>query len=888
MVIYVNPLKKLKQYDQSFWLDYLRKSLIDSGELLHMVREDGLRGITSNPTIFEKAIAGSSDYDEIISNTIKSNPHMEIEDLFEKLAIKDIQMAADILYPIYEESNGTDGFVSYELSPKLAKNTQGSINEAIRLWKKIDRSNLMIKVPATQEGISAVEVLIAEGINVNITLMFSLAHYEAVVNAFIKGLERCPIPDNVASVASFFISRIDKLVDKTLEENGSPVAKTLLGKIAIANAKIVYKRFKEIFSSKKWKELSKKGAKPQKVLWASTSTKNPQYSDVLYVEALIGPKTINTLPPTTLNAFRDHGKLGLTLEEGLDEAKKNLKQLDNLGISLISLAKKLQLDGIESFDQSIDKLYSTLDKKRHEILQSLKALRVMKLGKYQGRVEKRLENWKKTNFNRRIWAKDSTLWASHPNQEIKDRLGWLTLPEIMHEQIEDLIEIANKIKSEGIEDIVLLGMGGSSLAPEVFQNTFGNAKGYPKLTVLDSTHPSTIKDLENKIDLSKTLFLVSSKSGTTIETLSLFKYFWNKTVSVNKHPGKQFFAITDPDSYLMKLAKERGFRKICLSYPDVGGRYSALTVFGLLPAALIGINIHELLDRAWTMSENCAFCVSSYESTGLLLGASLGELAKKDRDKVTFLASPLLTSFPVWIEQLIAESTGKKGKGIIPIVDEPLMQAEYYGDDRFFVYFFSDSDNLKIKSLIDQLESRGHPIIRINVEDKLNISQEIFCWEMAVAASGVVLGINPFNQPNVQMAKEIAKKMMEQTKIEDTAKEEPKTAIADNSKNLRNALKDWLNSANKKDYVALQAYLPAKPEIIQTLQTIRKTISTNLQLATTLGFGPRFLHSTGQLHKGGPNSGLFLQFFDEPQEELPIPETDFTFYENTQTTSTSN
>ena len=873
----MNPLKQLQQYGQSFWLDYLRRSLITRGELLRMINEDGLRGITSNPTIFEKAIAGSSDYDEIINETVKSNPHLKIEDLFEKLAIKDIQMAADILRPIYKESKGADGFVSYELSPKLSHNSQGSIDEANRLWKIIDRPNLMIKVPATKEGIPVVEALIAEEINVNITLMFSLAHYEAVANAYVRGLERCSHPNKVASVASFFISRIDKLVDKVLEENGSASALELRGKIAIANAKMVYKRFKEIFSGNKWENLAKKGAKVQKVLWASTSTKNPEYSDVLYVEEIIGSMTINTLPPITLNAFRDHGKLKSKLEEGLGDAEKTLTTLDQLGINLGSLGEKLQLDGVKSFDESIDKLFSTLDQKRHALFQNQINLNTMKLANFQSLIDKRLEYWKKINFTRRIWAKDSTLWSAQPDQEIVDRLGWLVLPEIMHNQIKDLIEISNKVKSEDLRFVVLLGMGGSSLAPEVFQNTFSNSEGYPELIVLDSTHPSEIKAVENKIDISKTLFLVSSKSGTTIETLSLFKYFWNKTSFIKKDPGQHFIAITDPNSSLLKLAKERKFRNVSLSFSDVGGRYSALTVFGLLPAALIGLNIHELLDLAWTMSENCAFCVSPRKSIGLSLGASLGELAKKGRDKITFLASTSLASFPVWLEQLIAESTGKEGKGIIPIVDEPLMSPKQYGTDRFFVYFFDDFNNSELESLVEELEHIGHPIIRINVKRKVKIIQEMFFWEMAVASSAAILRINPFNQPNVQMAKELAKEMMEQQSKRDLENEDINSIAINDVEELKKSLIGWLKQAKKGNYIALQAYLPKNPEIFQALQLIRRALSKKLQLATTLGFGPRFLHSTGQLHKGGPNTGLFLQLFDEPREDLPTTETNFTF-----------
>lgn len=873
----MNPLKKLCDSGQSFWLDYLRRSLITNGELSHMVEEDGLRGITSNPTIFEKAIAGSSDYDDSINDSINSDPHLDIKLLFERLAIEDIQMAADVLRPVYEGSKGADGFVSFELSPKLACDTEGSIAEARRLWKTINRPNVMLKVPATKEGIPVVETLIANGINVNVTLIFSLTHYEAVANAYLRGLEKCPDPSRVASVASFFLSRLDRIVDKALKEHGSPKALKLRGKIAIANAKLAYKRFKEIFGGEQWERLAQRGAKVQRVLWASTSTKNPEYSDVLYVEELIGSQTINTLPPITINAFRDHGQVNQTLEKGLKEAENAIKKLESLSLDLNALTEKLQEDGVDAFSASIDKLYSTLEEKRQAILQGQADLRTPKLGKYQTQVDRRLEYWKEINFASRIWAKDPTLWFPKPMPEIADRLGWLTLPELMHEQLEDFVSFAKKVRSEGTRHIVLLGMGGSSLAPEVFQKTLGNAKGYPKLTVLDSTHPPAIRAVENSVDLQDTLFLISSKSGTTIETLSLFRYFWNKIGDVDEDRGRHFIAITDPGSPLTKLAEERGFRKVFLAPSDVGGRFSALTVFGLLPAALIGVDVHKLLDRAWTMSENCAFCVSSHKSSGLVLGAALGELTKAGRDKVTFLTSPSLSSFMAWLEQLLAESTGKSGKGIIPVVDEPLMSPEDYGNDRFFIYFhIKEDENPEVKRLVKKLEDRGHPVIWINLTEKINISQEIFCWEMAVAAAGAILGIHPFNQPNVQMAKDLAKRMMEKAKKIELSKIETETVSPDDPETLAKALNGLLNQAEEGNYLALQAYLQPTPETTETLQEIRQKLSKKLRLATTLGFGPRFLHSTGQLHKGGANTGLFLQFVNEP-EDLAVPETNYTF-----------
>ena len=873
----MNSLKKLHKFGQSFWLDYLRRSLITSGELDRMVDEDGLRGITSNPTIFEKAIAGSSDYDDVIEDSVKSDPHLEIEALFEELAITDIQLAADTLRPVYEESDCADGLVSFELSPNLACDTVGSIAEARRLWKAINRVNVMLKVPATTEGIPVIETLIAEGINVNVTLIFSLDQYEAVANAYIRGLENCSDPSKIVSVASFFLSRLDRVIDEALEENGSKEAMELRGKIAVANAKMAYKRFKALFSGERWEKLSKRGAQVQRVLWASTSTKNPEYSDVLYVEELIGSKTVNTIPPLTINAFRDHGKVRNTLDNGWEEAQEALIQLDQIGIDLNIYTEKLLENGVKSFADSIAELFSTLAEKRHLILEGQTDIRVLKLGQYQNQVDRRLNYWKEINFMRRIWKNDPTLWFPKPVPEISNRLGWLALPEIMHEQLEGFVSFAKKIKADGIRHVVLLGMGGSSLAPEVFQNIFGNIDAYPELIVLDSTHPLAVLSLEKKIDLNNTLFLVSSKSGLTIETLSLFRYFWEKMGLVDKNKGRHFVAITDSGSPLMILAEKKGFRKVFSSPSNVGGRFSALTVFGLLPAALMGVDVHKLLDRAWIMSENCAFCVSSQKSSGLVLGATLGELAELKRDKATFIASPSIRSFPIWLEQLIAESTGKKGKGIIPIVDEALVSPELYGDDRFFIYYKAqEDDNSQLDEFVAELEKK-HPVVQITITEKINMSQEIFCWEMAVAAAGSVLGIHPFNQPNVQLAKDLTKKMMKKAENGKLIIQDVNTFSADEADALTMALKDWLNKAKEGDYFTLQAYLSPSCETSEALQIIREVILKKLGLATTLGYGPRFLHSTGQLHKGGSNTGLFLQFIDEPTKDFLVPETNYTF-----------
>jgi transaldolase len=367
----MNPLKELLRQGQSIWLDYIRRDLIRTGELKRLVEEDGIRGVTSNPTIFEKAIAGSTNYDDALRALHANNPKADARNLYEGLAIEDIQMAADVLRPVYDETGGADGYVSFEVSPNLAHETHGTISEAKRLREAVDRPNVMIKVPATREGIPAIEELIAVGVNVNITLMFSMSHYEAVARAYLRGLERCADPAKVASVASFFVSRVDTMVDRALETLGTAQvqAKTLLGKIAIANSKMVYQRFLQIFHGEGFAAMRQRGARVQRPLWASTGTKNPAYSDVLYVENLIGAETVNTLPPETLNAFKDHGKVeGETVKDSLDAAAAALGRLKALGIDLGAITEKLQQDGVAAFAASFDQLLAALEKKRNEII----------------------------------------------------------------------------------------------------------------------------------------------------------------------------------------------------------------------------------------------------------------------------------------------------------------------------------------------------------------------------------------------------------------------------------------------------------------------------------------------------------------------------------------
>jgi transaldolase/glucose-6-phosphate isomerase len=455
----------------------------------------------------------------------------------------------------------------------------------------------------------------------------------------------------------------------------------------------------------------------------------------------------------------------------------------------------------------------------------------------------------------------------------------------MRRQLDTIGRFSRETAKEGYRHAVLLGMGGSSLAPEVFQATFGHRPKCPELIVLDSTHPGAVRSVEDRIDPARTLFIVSSKSGTTTETLSFYKYFWHRVTEAVPEPGRHFIAITDPGTPLEELAGERGFRRVFLAPPDVGGRYSALSVFGLVPAALIGVDIHRVLDGAWAMHESTG---AEASVAAFALGAAIGELAREGRDKLTITTSPTLSAFPAWIEQLVAESTGKDGKGIVPVVGEPLGRPNVYGADRFFVHLSTREDDGKAHrgwrrqtrdgELLVKLEEAGHPVARIGLQDRTLLGQEFFRWEVAVAAAGSVLEIHPFNQPDVQLAKQLAKEAMARRgATSESGWDDGIETFAVDDEALRHRLQAVLDSASPGDYVGIQAYLTPSPRTGAALGACRLAIRDRHRLATTLGFGPRFLHSTGQLHKGGANNGIFVQIVDHLGEPLPVPETDYTF-----------
>jgi transaldolase/glucose-6-phosphate isomerase len=854
----VNPrLKALTEAGVSIWLDQIRRSLVEGGELLRMVHEESLRGVTANPSIFEKAILGSDDYDEQLEGLAREQ--IEPKAIYERMAIRDVQEAADVLAGVHRESGGRDGFVSLEVSPELAYGTEGTLAEVREYWQRLDRPNVMIKIPGTPEGVPAIEQALYEGINVNITLLFGVEAYEQVMEAYLRGLERRQEegkPLDVNSVASFFVSRVDTNADRKLEDLGRT---DLMGKAAIANARRAYRRFEEVFSGPRWEGLQHAGAAVQRPLWASTSTKNPNYPDTMYVDALVGPHTVNTMPLATMMAFADHGEVtGPTAEE---DPSEDLQALAEAGIDMKQVTDELLADGVKQFEDALAKLLAGIEERGSAVLTGQPpTVQAHIPSDLQQPVAQRIKRAMDETVAQRVWRRDPSLWGGPGVPEIEDRLGWLTVSEPMLEQAPELHDFADRARGQGFTDAVLLGMGGSSLGPEVLRRSFGDIPDGLKLTVLDSTHPDVVLGVQDSIDIEKTLFIVSSKSGGTIETLSHYSYFKQMA---RPH---QFVVVTDPGSPLERIARDDGLRHAFLNPPDIGGRYSVLSYFGLVPAVLMGINIEALLHRAQVAEQACAHYDSSESNSGLWLGATIGEFARQGRDKLTFLVSPPIESFGLWVEQLVAESTGKQGRGILPVAGEPIGEAGAYGTDRVIAYLRNgDEPEASLDDAVQQLADAGHPTLTLTTHGAVDLGRIFFMAEFGVAVAGWALEINPFDQPNVQEAKDKTKSVLDSGSIPtfDSASDD--------------ALRALLADANPPHYVAILGYLPYSAELDAAVDELRTAIRAATGAATTWGYGPRFQHSTGQEHKGGPPTGRFLQLVDDPQRDADIPGAGYSF-----------
>jgi transaldolase/glucose-6-phosphate isomerase len=900
-----NPLQSLANAGQAPWLDFLSRTILEDGDLDRLIAEDGLRGLTSNPAIFERAIGGGETYDGALAARIAIGD-ADVIDLYEHLAIADIQAAADRFRPLWERMGGRDGFVSLEVSPYLAMDTGASLAEARRLWTAVDRPNLMIKIPGTAAGVPAIRALIGEGINVNVTLLFSVEAYAAAAEAHIAGLEdlraRGGEVSRVHGVASLFVSRIDGVIDKAIDARlaaASPAdaeaLAALRGKVAIANAKAAYQAYLSLVATPRWKALEDAGAAPQRLLWASTGGKDPAYSDVLYVEALIGPDTVDTLPPATLDAFRDHGVVGETLTQDAETARQVLAEAERLGLDLRGVTEALVADGVVKFAQAFDQLLAAVAGKRIAILGDRLNAQSIQPGALEASAAQSLNRAATEGWTRRLWQGDAALWTGGDEATW---LGWLGAAEGEAVDLADLEAFRGEVAARAFTHALLLGMGGSSLGPEVLATTFGAAAGFPALLVLDSTDPAQVARVAGLIDPARTLFIVASKSGSTLEPDVLHAFFYDLTETAlgAGEAGGRFIAITDPGSKLETLAREQGFWRIFHGLKSIGGRYSALSNFGMVPAAILGLDVRAVFERVAVMARACGPSAPPTANPGFALGALLGAAAGTGRDKVTLIASDGIADLGAWLEQLIAESTGKRGKGLIPVNGESLGPPSVYGDDRLFAYLrLAGQDDPAKDEAVRALEEAGHPVARITLASPETLFQEFFRWEVAVAVAGAIMGIDPFDQPDVEASK-IKTRALTDAYTAGTASPaqtpifecegvalyaDPANAAALAAAVAVPTLEAFLGAhfarGRPGDYLAILAYLDRTAAHHESLLALRMRLRDRLRLATTVQFGPRFLHSTGQAYKGGPNSGVFLQITAEPANDLDIPGRAFSF-----------
>ena len=861
-----NRLQALSAAGTAVWLDFVDRKFLADGGLKKLVAEDGASGVTSNPSIFEKAMGHGEAYDASF-DAFLGKADASVADTYESQAIADIKAAAADLRPVYDRLAGKDGYVSLEVSPYLANGTEPTIAEARRLWAAVDEPNLMVKVPGTQAGTPAIATLIEDGLNINVTLLFSLKAYQAVAEAYLAGLEARvkkgePI-DKIASVASFFVSRIDAQIDKAIDarvkdgDAESDALKAIRGKVAIANAKVAYAWYEELIASDRWQALAAKGAMPQRLLWASTGVKDAAYPDTLYVDALIGPDTVNTMPPKTMDAFRDHGTVAPTLTDDVAGARHVLAEAERLGLDLAGVTAKLVEDGVTLFADAADALLGAVAAKREVFLgDRLNAMSATLPGGLYEAVEKRLEQARAQAWARRLPAGDATLWTG------KDEGKWLGwIPAARGEQVDAAALKALGAEAKKYGSAVLLGMGGSSLGPEVIATILGSADDSPKLHVLDTTDPGQIAAVAGEIDPKNTLFIVSSKSGSTLEPELLRAFFWKKSGGEGSH----FVAVTDPGSKLEASAKQDGFAHIFPGDPAIGGRYSVLSVFGMVPAAAIGIDTHAFFEATAPMVFSCGADVPPAMNPGFRLGAIIGEAAVSGRDKLTILPSKGLEPFGAWLEQLLAESTGKQGKGIVPVDLEPAGAPEAYGTDRLFVHLHLEGDHDEaLEAKLTALTEAGQPFVRIAVARKELIGQEFYRWELATAVAGAVIGIDPFDQPDVEDAKIATRKLVDA--YEASGALEPETAIAENadfalfgpgdhtlaSADPAQLLQLHFASLKPGDYAGFLAYIERNAADAAAIGDMRVAVRDAKVVATVAGFGPRFLHSRGRRIRAAP------------------------------------
>jgi len=861
-----NPLLELQRLGQSPWHDNIHRGLLRSGELARLVREGDVTGLTSNPTIFDEAIAHGPEYDsELATLTAAGRPPEAIVDT---LVVGDIRTAADAFLPLFQRTRRADGYVSIEVGPTLAHDTAATIRDARRLWRAVNRPNLMVKVPATEAGLPAIEECIAAGINVNVTLIFALRRYAEVIDAYLRGLTRRLEAgmrvDRIASVASFFVSRVDTAVDRLLEDRIGAAAgerraqlERLRGKAAIAQAKLAYVVFRERFMGEEFVLLAREGARPQRPLWASTSTKNPAFPDVYYVEALIGPDTVNTMPPATLRAYKDHGHPEDRLGQALDRARGVIAQLAQFGIDMEAVTQRLETEGVAAFTHSWQSLLDTVTRRRDAL--RLATRTKARLGPVERAVARALGELASERVGERLWEEDHTLWKRQQGIPGTGSNAWLVVPDADSPAVAAIAAFAADVRAAGLTRAVVCGVGADALPAEFLRRALGVGRGGLDVTALDAADPAQVVAAAERGDPARTLYVLCATGGSaTVERA--FQVLWERVrAAAGDGPGAHFAAIGTPGGALESLAGGHAFRRMFRTPADVSGRWAALSALGLVPAALLGADVSKLLERARRMATACDRVVPPHHNPGLWLGAALGALVRSGRDKLTLVLPERLVPFGAWIEQLVAGATGKDGRGLIPVLAEPFGPPRLYGKDRLFVHLRLGAGQDRVAA---SLAAGGHPMVTIGLADGYDVGGEIVRWEMAVAAASRLLDVHPFAEP-------------ETLELEAAARRWPAGGSPHPAEPLVPAAPDFaarlgtqLAAARGRRWVAITAWCARTPRRERILADIRAAIRKRFGVATTLGFGAAAIHATGQLHVGGPPTAIVLDLTaDEPTRE---------------------
>lgn len=882
-----------------FWHQGLQRELLRSGEAARLI-EQGIVGFSTDLASLERAIGEGSAYDEAMNEAA----NVEMQTALERMMIEDGQQAADLLAPLYERT-GQEGFVSLDLPP--AESPEHLLDVARRWFRMINRRNVMLKIPGLAAYQTVIEEALFAGINVHVTHLYSAQQAMSIAEGYVRALERRLYGglevDRLASVVGFGLDSLNQMVENSLR-NSIRAAQSrgdltrvaalnqLVGKACLANAHTTHARLHRWFAGERFARLRQVGAKVQRLLWEELTPRNSPPFPAYFLESLALPDARCLADVYALPVMRTDAAV-----PEAEQAATTLERLREVGVDLEQMARQLQTDHEEMRAEAYRRVLARIDGKRKLLVSGFMRRQKLVLGQYQGPVEAELKRLRQQKTISRTWQRDARLWKDSPDQIalIENRLGWLTIASDGRVDRARLRALRDEARAFGWRHIVLLGMGSSVNAIDALAKTFGAQPGYAKLLTLDSTDPAVVRGVESQIDPDKTLFVVASKTGTTLETISLLRYFYPKIGR-----GDRFIAVTDTGSKLQKLADDLGFRHIFENPEDVGGSFGALSYAGMVPAALLGLDFERLMDAGHEMQLACGSNVMGVNHPGLWLGTVLGVLARRGLDKLTLFTSPEIAPLATWIEQLVAEGLGKDGKGIIPVVGATLGMPHDYDDDRLFVYLRLDQSANSPDDAARMFQEAGHPVVTLELRDLFDLGGEFFRWQFATAIAGAILGVNPFDEPDVTESKQNTARLLHTWQQSGhwpynppVMREDGLSLYADesmanllqnlsaqhayNTTALNGLLAAFLSMARSGDYVALLAYLPETPDVCEALENVRRRLRHTFNRAVALCVGPRYLHTVGQLHKGGPDKGVFVLLTADDSADLPIPDAPYSF-----------